>query len=1011
MTVVVSAQSGGFTQDKITVAMPSVNNNFLKATAINDVNLYTGVMAPKVSLLEVSSRSLKFPVSLSYTGGMGIRVQEVANYVGLGWRLNAGGSITRLVRGLPDEFEWGFIGVNTVGAQIFDGASDAVIKNVGTGSWDGEPDLFTITTPWFSERFVMDKDGNPVFSKTTGLTVTHNLYKATDRENLRWTVKDDKGNTFTFGTTAASREKLKTKLFDDDKTFISTWYLDQITAINSYDVINFEYLAGNDYSYVNYYKSQSKYATADGNCSLGDNPLTDDNVTYDFIGPKYLSSIVTASGKVSFSYVNDRRDVTAAWRLDQISLLRSGYNQTDYSLVNRLSFLYSYFGDPSTDKESLRLKLDNIYYYDATGIHSSELNSFTYNTSVNLPSRKSAEFDYLGFYNVNSSGSYIYPAANKEPDLVRAQANILTSVKDRSGLITNFTYELNTVYNETSSTNTIVPGLRIAKCIVVNDIDATPLTTTYSYSSDGQRSSGIIGNKLYNVFNRKLYGGFIADGFGCVVTMQSYSSESIYNSFDLNGVFVGYSYIKTINPDNGYKVDEFTNFSEFSDTYAYDRVSPVLSSIKFDQQKQVGFPTSYANRRGLLKRTAAYDKGGNIVKEIIYKRSFLAEEKTYPAALRATPIYWIEGTLQNLEYGYYYFISEDYPVTSTTERCYDITTGTYTEQVTNYTFLFMDPRLVNTVTRNDSKGNSVVNKNYYTSNAVSGGVVTDPAEINAISLLLSDNVAAAQVHSREQVNSGAVKIKHLAYLTRVDYNNVAGVLPGTTTEGYEGKNMYVTQQNQYDVNLNLVGQINDKDPDLAIVKGYNNTQTIAKVENAVVSDIAYTSFETAEQKGGWSFAASGSLAGTAVMGDRFLNLYSAGGISVQSLNTSKKYRLSFWYKSVKPVLSGATVSSDKTLRTSGEWSLVEMIVTSASSLSLTASATSYIDELRLCPADAKMNTYDYVNLIGIRQSCDENNHISKYMYDPYGRLTDITDEDGNIIKHYRYNLYNEISAQ
>lgn len=44
----------------------------------------------------------KIPISMTYLGS-GVRPDQHPGWVGLGWNLNAGGCISRIVNGLPDE--------------------------------------------------------------------------------------------------------------------------------------------------------------------------------------------------------------------------------------------------------------------------------------------------------------------------------------------------------------------------------------------------------------------------------------------------------------------------------------------------------------------------------------------------------------------------------------------------------------------------------------------------------------------------------------------------------------------------------------------------------------------------------------------------------------------------------------------------------------------------------------------------------------------------------------------
>src|SRR5690606_29817513 len=70
-------------------------------------------------------------------------------------------------------------------------------------------------------------------------------------------------------------------------------------------------------------------------------------------------------------------------------------------------------------------------------------------------------------------------------------------------------------------------------------------------------------------------------------------------------------------------------------------------------------------------------------------------------------------------------------------------------------------------------------------------------------------------------------------------------------------------------------------------------------------------------------------------------------------------------------------------------------------VTITGSGT--IDELRLYPRTARMNTVTYDPLIGKTSECDENNRITYYEYDNLGRLSTIKDEKKNILKVYEYN--------
>jgi hypothetical protein len=84
------------------VVPPSPNVASLGKYGDLPVSLYTGIPGISIPLYEIKSGDLTLPVSVSYHAG-GVKVEEVASSVGLGWSLNAGGVIGRNVRGMQDE--------------------------------------------------------------------------------------------------------------------------------------------------------------------------------------------------------------------------------------------------------------------------------------------------------------------------------------------------------------------------------------------------------------------------------------------------------------------------------------------------------------------------------------------------------------------------------------------------------------------------------------------------------------------------------------------------------------------------------------------------------------------------------------------------------------------------------------------------------------------------------------------------------------------------------------------
>ena len=172
----------------------------------------------------------------------------------------------------------------------------------------------------------------------------------------------------------------------------------------------------------------------------------------------------------------------------------------------------------------------------------------------------------------------------------------------------------------------------------------------------------------------------------------------------------------------------------------------------------------------------------------------------------------------------------------------------------------------------------------------------------------------------------------------------------------------------------------------------------AKVKNAQQNMIAYTSFETNET-GNWLYSiSSSSIVAGGVTGQNCYNL-STGSISISGLPTGN-YIVSYWINSGSATVNGAGPTSSGN-SVSG-WTYKEHVISSVSAVTILGSGT--IDEVRLYPQSAQMETFSYDPAIGVTHKCDVNNLIKQYKYDNLSRLQLILDQKGNIEKKYEYGI-------
>lgn len=342
---------------------------------------------------------------------------------------------------------------------------------------------------------------------------------------------------------------------------------------------------------------------------------------------------------------------------------------------------------------------------------------------------------------------------------------------------------------------------------------------------------------------------------------------------------------------------------------------------------------------------------------------------------------------------------------TTYERAFDENDETRIVQtITRYNYNELANYEVNAITDEQSNGDIITKRFTYSGDDITGG--------SAIYALQANNVIALPVTTTIANQTG------LLHESRVEYTQLGSgtVKPGRVLERrYSSPGQATTSSF-----LEVKKFVYDADGSLATVKDdgkhvvsslyeYDGRYLIATVVNAdfslsngvPIDKCAYTSFET-KSLGGWTAVGTVSPpSSTSITGSQAFVLSTANNLPASSLNTSKVYRLTFWS-------SGGTVSvgSGAILKVSGptlkgftfyeyELPLGTMQVT------LTGSAT--IDELRLYPKMARMQTITYDPLIGKTSECDDNNRITYYEYDNLGRVQLIRDEKGNIVKMYEYN--------
>lgn len=323
-----------------TYVPPSPNAAAMARFANIQVGHYTGIPNIAIPFGELPGKEISIPISLQYHAS-GIKVQDVASSAGLGWNLNAGGAITRVVQGIPDGIE-----------NMCSDTSQNRYNNNALGGCDGERDIFFFSFLGRNVKMFLDANGIPQTMPYQDIKIDNpDLADPTGG----WIITDEAGYKYYFGNNEASRETTTyfttvNSVYTERYTFVSTWYLNKVVSPSGIDVATFLYSSGNQVEYMYYSQQVIGISVTNYNTKLRINQ------------PKYISNITTALGSVLFNYTTNRIDLSNGWHLNSISfrdlngvIKRKFYLVHDYFICNATTQ-----GNPGAITEPCRLKLTAI---------------------------------------------------------------------------------------------------------------------------------------------------------------------------------------------------------------------------------------------------------------------------------------------------------------------------------------------------------------------------------------------------------------------------------------------------------------------------------------------------------------------------------------------------------------------------------------------------------------------------------------------------------------------------
>jgi len=450
------------------IVTPNLTANKLENCNIDKPNLYSGTVDDNIPIYEIKIKNFSLPISLSHNYN-GFKPSESASWVGLGWNLRVGGSISRIINNKPDEDPSGYKSIgdmlnipdpvnNATGFNSFiSNLTTDQLKSFAEGWWDGLPDEFMVSVNDINAKFIQLRNGNFTTIPFKPIQIS---YPGTDQ----WIVQDESGNKYYFGKLTSSDTDGVESSHTVTTTNPDTGQDMSQDAKSKYVLRNIQLITGE--TIVFNYESESVFydsATSETlyyplpgnfNSSKGDQGLPfqqycSTNTLHTFCR---LTSIVTPYEKIYFKKGALRKDLNSgnSYPLGEIEV----QNSTN-TTIKGCVFYSSYMGSTAS-YSTCRLMLDSIAEYGSTLSVRKPSYSFSYEKNTVIPAYSSKSIDHWGYYNGSANStlvpknitnsnynSYFTGGGDREPNYNYSKIGLLTQVKLPTSGNLSYQYEPN----------------------------------------------------------------------------------------------------------------------------------------------------------------------------------------------------------------------------------------------------------------------------------------------------------------------------------------------------------------------------------------------------------------------------------------------------------------------------------------------------------------------------------------------------------------------------------------
>lgn len=1095
------------------------------------VDHHRGRVDIEIPIYTIKAGGIEVPIKLCYNAS-GIRTDEIASNVGLGWSLSTI-NISREIKGLndfsnyrkycnnmfwfpiyaPDQRGWFN---RTIGDNIIYGRGSYVI-------YDDEPDVYWLNGINWTTKFVFKDKNSAVELKPQGTFISgrENTFRFAQWGGLdgigvsrEYPLTDDfdilqvhskNGIAYDFRDYDVVRKVYSGNINDNTpKTFIpfiSTWHINHIREnSNPSNKVEFSY---ESYSLVNEshnvwefsdYKIHSNRKTCVrsefGVCSKGDCFDTDepncDRLGFDeqltaYVELKRLKTIKFPAGSLHFFYETDREDhgsfiydhffpITSQARIPKLVkkdkvLTRIELWDPNDVVIKRIELKHSYFSNGNISFADKRLRLDSIIengvmthkfkYFDEQPIVnrllSNSRDGFGYYNGCNstilglaVPTLyyypNKAEYSLLPF-RVNSekcfeiSGNLNY-SSNDE-----AKAWSLRSITYPTGGEVLFDYESNEF--RLWDQNIKGGGIRIKKQILLENNDSIQ-NVEYRYRDRNSTSYGrLLSPPIFGFPTRAFFHEFQNNPESLPILQNTdlskyfnVYSEAIINGKKSLGSYVGYSNVIEKEPGNGsvqyeYYIDGNDSLKRINNHWPGGfgaEIIQVCSSYRSFLITNSGygsdFYSDYTQRNGLLKMKKILSEDGRIL-SVDYYDYFNNHE---PILELKKPYLNISGGGDHVRYLFYNSkkLNKINPLLKSHMHYEKFNTDSI---VTKTQYLYDEFGNMKYASEYNSQNDKVETFIKYASDfACKTNVVgsNDSVIYNFFYGLKKQNNISEPIEIVRKVNNVITNVHLQNYKSFDNYLRFhEGYVNSYSTNAGGYKPMYIDTRtckeiidssylfrtikvDSYDYHGNVLQRTNPDNSTDVFKYDYNGQYLVAKIENAISDNVAYTSFENNLSNNGWilSNCLKKSDQNIARNGKSYVFLTSGGKVFSPPIRKGV-YRIELLCRPFDKSATAELFLNDfQTVSVTGDLIWYDQILNLNSHtpicICLKNNVPVYIDAIRISPVDSRMTTYTYSPLVGMTSQTDPNGVTTYYEYDSFGRLQYVKDDKGNILKKYDY---------